>query len=254
MSNHFDPDPVTSSEDLVPGLGADDGRAPFPGAAPSGRFDLVLRGYDRRQVDDHVEHLTASLAELRTELAEVTEREAAAVRDAERARAELERGRPGFDALGERVAQILGLAEVEATQLRDDAQRDAARLRDDAQREVDAQLSGVRAEAERIREEAAREAAELRAEARQELAELDRARVEVLAEISSMRDTLSGIITGASAPRPVAVAEPAGAEAPMSDPLFAAEPAAPREPDPADIDLTTELPVILPPDDAALDR
>src|SRR4051812_28007631 len=84
-------------------------------------FDVVLRGYDREQVDRHVAWLEGLLAQVEesagqaTAAADGARAEAmTAHQEAARAKAELERGRPSFDALGERITRMLKLAEEEA--------------------------------------------------------------------------------------------------------------------------------------------
>ncbi len=153
-------DTVQAETQLIPGLAPVVPLTGEPTVTPSS-FDLVLRGYDRHQVDEHLRQLAGTIEQLRTELA--------------RTSSELERGRPSYDALGERVAQILGLAEAEAAQLRSDAERDAADLRVQAHRDAE----------------------ELVASVRREVDELGQRRSALLAEMEAMRQTLGGILTGA---------------------------------------------------------
>lgn len=187
--------PVTfvpsSGDDLVPGMVTvveDAGPAPAqqPAGAPE-RFDVVLRGYERHQVDGHLARVALLVDQLRTELVGAAARERAAHEELAGVRAELERGRPSFDALGERVSQLLGLAESEADQMRQDADRDATALRHAAERE-----------AADTRSDARRDAEELGAAARREVAELSEHRIELLGEIAAMRDALNQILAGAS--------------------------------------------------------
>jgi cell division septum initiation protein DivIVA len=180
--------------EIVPGMAAVPvGGAPpafeLPAAAPpatTDHFYLSLRGYDRNQVDDYVARISVLVGQLRAEAATAAARSATAEADLARVRGELERGRPSFDALGERVSQMLGLAESEADQMRTDAGRDAAQIRSDAEQEA----ADVRALAQR-------EAEELGASARRELGALTQHRVELLTEIARMRDTLNGLLAGA---------------------------------------------------------
>jgi DivIVA domain-containing protein len=188
--------------ELIPGLAVADrpegpsgGELPAAGAAVQPyNFDLVLRGYDRHQVHQHLDRVAALIEQLRTDLAEATRRESANAAELARLRGDLERGRPSYDSLGERVSQILGLAEGEADQLRADARRDADGWRDAAGRE-----------AADIRSEARREAEALVAAARSEVGELDRRRTALLSEMASMRDALQSVLTSASEPWPSTV-------------------------------------------------
>lgn len=189
--------PAGPAAELIPGLAVADGPAgPGGGELPAAEataqpynFDLVLRGYDRHQVHQHLDRVAALIEQLRAELAEATRRESANAAELGRLRGDLERGRPSYDSLGERVGQILGLAESEADQLRENARQDADSWRDAARRE-----------AADIRSDARREAEELVASARDEVAELDRRRTELLTEVESMRDRLQAVLAGASEP------------------------------------------------------
>jgi DivIVA domain-containing protein len=178
--------------DLIPGMVTviepvgQSGHEPWaPREAPgqTNQFDLVLRGYDRHQVDAHLDRVAAVVEQLRVELTESARRESATTAELAMVRAEMERGKPSFDALGERVSQMLRLAESEAAQLRSDADHDAKALRQAAERE-----------AADIRSDARRDAEELGASARRELAELNQQRVTLLTEMADMRDTLDSIL------------------------------------------------------------
>jgi cell division septum initiation protein DivIVA len=180
-----------NQDDLIPGMSATPAVAApvgiFDRVPPSDSFDVVLRGYERHQVDDHLAHQAATEAQLRSELEALAAREAAAQQELTAVRKELERGRPTFDALGERVSQMLGLAETEAEQMRADAARDAAELRERAA-----------TEAADVRSDARREAEELGAAARRELTSLKEERVDVLTDVAGMRDRLNDILAGTS--------------------------------------------------------
>ncbi len=149
--------------DVVPGL-VRGGEAPF---------SLVRRGYHPEQVDAVLAELDARVADL-TDALTVAEHSALdADARATEAAALLERGRPTWDSFGGRVAEMLRLAEDEATELRAKAVTDAARLRDEAAQEaeelrrgcegeVDALRGSAYAEAEQVRTSAAQEAAQVR--------------------------------------------------------------------------------------------
>jgi DivIVA domain-containing protein len=185
----------TTATELVPGMAVVQQTALDAGTVQSAQepqpwtdpFDVVFRGYDRHQVDAHLQRLAVAFDELRAAYADADQRGAAAAAELERVRAELERDRPSFDALGERVSQMLGLAESEAAQLRADAER-----------EVTEQRAAAEREAADIRSDARRDAEELGHLARHEVADLSQRRVELLAEIASTRDTLNQILGAAS--------------------------------------------------------
>lgn len=177
------------TSELIPGMAPSQVPAPtvLERVAPSDSFDVVLRGYERHQVDHHLAQMAATNVGLRAELEAITTREATAQRELAAVRQELERGRPTFDALGERVSQMLGLAETEAEQMRSDAAREAAELRERAAND-----------AADVRSDARREAEELGAAARLELSSLKEDRVEVLTDVAAMRDRLNDILAGTS--------------------------------------------------------
>jgi syndecan 1 len=182
---------------------ADGGDRPL--GAP--RFDVVLRGYDRRQVDEHVARLQRVLGRMRADLDAARSQPFPAVGPQgmppggfpppmpqnERPRP-TPRPRPGGlpapegspDMIGtftDRMQSILQAAEEEAEEI-----RGAARVA--AQREVE----GARAAARHDNETA-----------RAELADLVRQRDEVVAELTRMRGQLEGLL---SAPTAQFVAQP----------------------------------------------
>lgn len=176
-------------DDLVPGMVTvveDRGPVLVPDRPPHAEgFDLVLRGYDRHQVDAHLARTAALVTDLQEALAAAGARESALAAELAAVRAELERGRPTFDALGERVAQMLTLAETEAAQLRREAEHDAAALRSAAERE-----------AADIRSDARREADELGASSRRDVSTLSQRRQQLLSDIEAIRDQLDAVAAG----------------------------------------------------------
>jgi DivIVA domain-containing protein len=167
---------------------------------PSG-FDVVLRGYDRRQVDDYLDRVEAALNDADARHAEDAQRLAALERqvtdmherlaDAER-RAE---GRPEpAPVAGDRIAAMLRLADEEAGSIRAAATEEAQRIVAEAQlragqesamrtaeldrREEEVQTAYAQADAARqqaqvdadgIRARAEDEAAEVRRQAQEDL-------------------------------------------------------------------------------------
>src|SRR3954467_14180770 len=101
---------------------------------PAGDFDIVLRGYDRRQVNDHLARFEAALGEahdraaedanriaaLERQVTEQHERLRAPERPERRAGAERRAaGRPEpVPVAGDRIAAMLRLADEEASALR----------------------------------------------------------------------------------------------------------------------------------------
>lgn len=95
-------------------------------------FELVRRGYDRDQVENHLGWLEDQLrnAEIARDAAEQAAATASA--DAEAARDELERGRPKWHEFGEHITQILTLAEDQGAEIRAQRVREADELLADA--------------------------------------------------------------------------------------------------------------------------
>ena len=174
-------------------------------------FDLAMRGYDRRQVDERLNHLGAELAatgealqQSRMHASELGEQLSIAIE-------RLRRSGPATaqkDSFGFRVEKILRLAEEEAKELRAQGTADATAAVDRARAEADAlhdESERVRAEAyhdaERIRAQAqarattlvARVEAELanrQQSAERELSRLATARDQVWSELTKVRDQL----------------------------------------------------------------
>jgi cell division septum initiation protein DivIVA len=127
---------------------------------PAGTFRVVLRGYEPTQVNQRLEELTAAVAQATAQRDALAARLEAAQRETpEPVPAEAEP--PTFEHLGDRVGQILRLAQEEADELR----RTAAT-------EVSAERQRLHDETTRMREEAERYATETRS-----AAETDAARI-----------------------------------------------------------------------------
>jgi len=194
---------MSEHTDLLPLRGPDEG-GPV--------FDLVRRGYDREQVDSHLAWLEERVheAEQAREAAEASASQAAA--DAEHAREELEAGRPSWDELGERISQILNLAEEEgkeiraarvreADQLHAQARHDASeaerlhgvRLRD-AERQAQEVVRDAQREAEQIIREAQQQSMEEERESKRRLAELERQRNQVHEQLQTLHQRLAAAL------------------------------------------------------------
>ncbi|MGH3240863.1 MAG: DivIVA domain-containing protein, partial [Spirillospora sp.] len=111
---------------------------------PPREFDVVLRGYDRHQVDEHIKSLDNEVRQTR-EQTQALQRE---LSDAHRQLQEQER--PTYSGLGARIEQLLRLAEEQATEL----------------------VQAARSEANEIKAAAKVDAAEQRANAESDAAEL----------------------------------------------------------------------------------
>jgi len=158
---------------------------------------MVLRGYDRIEVDEYIEKLLEENAALRRELDEMADRPAVAERPAVRdeptmpaappvqpppaqaappvpqpAAAHYDIDTPAEDSFGFRAEKLLRLAEREAAEMRMRATRDAESVEATARRRVEEQLRSAEREADQIRAEAAQQAGRVKKQATQEAARL----------------------------------------------------------------------------------
>jgi syndecan 1 len=154
------------------------------------RFDVVLRGYDRRQVDEHISRLQRLMGRMRNDLDAARGQPVPPTGPPTPAGGRLRptpRPRPdglpatgGNDVVGsftDRMHAILQAAEEEAAEIRGKA-RAAVRAEEE-------RAGGVRASV-RAEEEAAR----------RNLADLARQRDAVLAELTRVRGQLEGLLSG----------------------------------------------------------
>lgn len=189
---------------------------------PVPQFDLVFRGYDRRQVDERLSYLASELRSAE-----------AALRRADHTEAELRQLRQQVSAhnentFGFRVEKILRLAEEEAKEARDQANAEADAHRREVEQEiaertaameqqereladkrasVERQLQAMRAQAERdadgvrvaaeqqagaLREQVQSECDQLRAETERELARRRDEMQRRIDELIGVRDRLGG--------------------------------------------------------------
>ena len=114
-----------------------------------GAFEVQMRGYSRRQVDEFV-------ARSRSQVRDLEERLSHALDETERVRLELTAarqglsGKPAHEEISERVGQILKLADDEAKAQRNRAQEEIAKQREDAKKEADRIRTEAREQTERM--------------------------------------------------------------------------------------------------------
>jgi cell division septum initiation protein DivIVA len=148
---------MNDNSDLLPNLGHEDA------------FEVQMRGYSRRQVDEFI-------ARCRSQIRELEQRLARALGDGEELRRDLAATRqqalgakPAHEEVSERIAQILKLADDEAKSQKSKAHEDIARQRNDAQTEAEKIRAEAREQAERMltaaQEQAERAITSARAEA-----------------------------------------------------------------------------------------
>ncbi|MDP9239499.1 MAG: DivIVA domain-containing protein [Actinomycetota bacterium] len=110
-----------------------------PSALPT--FDVALRGYDRRQVDEYLERIERDLAMVQADRAAAVsnarameQRLTELQRDLQAERERLvEAGQPTYAGLGAKAEQFLRIAEEESARLRAEAERAAAGVRTNAE-------------------------------------------------------------------------------------------------------------------------
>ena len=128
---------MTNDADLMPDLGQEDA------------FEVQMRGYSRRQVDEYV-------ARTRSQIRDLEERLSRSLDDTERVRLELSTARqdlsnkPAHEEISERVGQILKLADDEAKAQRNRAQDEINKLREDAKKETERHRTESREQTERM--------------------------------------------------------------------------------------------------------
>jgi hypothetical protein len=180
------------------------------GSLQEDSFEVVMRGYNKRQVDDYVLQCQHHIRDLAQRLA-LAEQEIDRVRIEASTALEKAVSKPVHEELSERLGQILRLANEEAERERSEAadeiaalraqtlaetqsQRDQAKQESDALRqqvlaETDAQREQVKAETEALRERVGDEADALRQRAEEDAgAELERARAESERVLSMARE------------------------------------------------------------------
>ena len=113
-------------------------------------FEMQMRGYSRRQVDDFV-------ARRNNEIRELEQRLTRSLDDSEQLRRELSTtrqqalsGRPAHEEVSERISQILKLADDEAKAQKNKADDDIAKQRAEAQQESERVRADAREQAERM--------------------------------------------------------------------------------------------------------
>jgi len=132
-------------------------------------FEMQMRGYSRRQVDDFVARRNNEIRELEQRLARTLDESEHLRRELSTVRQQALSGRPAHEEVSERIAQILKLADDEAKAQKNKADDDIAKQRADAQQESDRVRAEAREQAERMltaaQEQAERTISAARAEA-----------------------------------------------------------------------------------------
>jgi cell division septum initiation protein DivIVA len=113
-------------------------------------FEMQMRGYSRRQVDDFVARRNNEIRELEQRLARTLDDSEHLRREMSTVRQQALSGRPAHEEVSERISQILKLADDEARAQKSKAVDDIGKQRADAQQESDRVRAEAREQAERM--------------------------------------------------------------------------------------------------------
>jgi DivIVA domain-containing protein len=183
-------------------------------------FDMVLRGYDRIEVDEYIEKLLQENAALRRELESAPRAEAPVARDeqptvqavapvAPQPGGQYDIDTPAEDSFGFRAEKLLRLAEREAAEMRTRATRDAEAVEATARRRVEEQLRAAEREADQIRDQASQQATRLKKQAAQEAARVSHLHRSAKEELRRLAGLLNAEL---ARPDPEALTPPTGVE------------------------------------------
>jgi DivIVA domain-containing protein len=152
---------MNDNSDLLPNLVHEDA------------FEMQMRGYSRRQVDEFIARCRSQIRDLEQRLARALDDGEELKRDLATARQQALGAKPAHEEVSERIAQILKLADDEARSQKSKAHEEIARQRNDAQAEAEKSRAEAREQAERMltaaQEQAERAITSARAEAEKTL-------------------------------------------------------------------------------------
>src|SRR6266568_7821242 len=152
---------MNDNSDLLPNLTHEDA------------FEVQMRGYSRRQVDEFIARCRSQIRDLEQRLARSLDDGEEMRRDLATARQQALGAKPAHEEVSERIAQILKLADDEARSQKSKAHEEIARQRNDAQADAEKSRAEARDQAERMltaaQEQAERAITSARAEAEKTL-------------------------------------------------------------------------------------
>ena len=152
---------MNDNSDLLPNLVHEDA------------FEMQMRGYSRRQVDEFIARCRSQIRDLEQRLARALDDGEELRRDLATARQQALGAKPAHEEVSERIAQILKLADDEARSQKTKAHEEIARQRNEAQSEAEKSRAEAREQAERMltaaQEQAERAITSARAEAEKTL-------------------------------------------------------------------------------------
>lgn len=158
-------------------------------------FSIVLRGYDKRQVEERLRILGAELVVANNALQAAQQRAAMLADEVSRARSA---GDPQLDShFGARVEKILMLAEQQAREIRSQADAAAAAVVEQAHVEAAQLMAQARAEANRLVTTATERAQQRERASAHELHQLSRLHDEINADLYRAKEVLDRLFGGA---------------------------------------------------------
>src|SRR5215475_13823228 len=128
---------MNDNSDLLPNLTHEDA------------FEVQMRGYSRRQVDEFIARCRSQIRDLEQRMARALDDSEEMRRDLATARQQALGAKPAHEEVSERISQILKLADDEARSQKSKAHEDIARQRNDAQTEAEKIRTEAREQAER---------------------------------------------------------------------------------------------------------
>src|ERR1700724_1878048 len=130
---------MNDNSDLLPNLVHEDA------------FEMQMRGYSRRQVDEFIARCRSQIRDLEQRLARSLDEGEELRRDLAGARQQALGAKPAHEEVSERIAQILKLAddEAEAEKIRTEAREQAERMLTAAQEQSERAITSARSEAEK---------------------------------------------------------------------------------------------------------
>jgi cell division septum initiation protein DivIVA len=163
-------------------------------------FEVQLRGYSRRQVDEFVARCRGQVRELEERLGRVLDEDEQLRQEVTSLRQQALGSRPAHEEVSERISQILKLADDEAKAQKTRADGDIKKQLADAQQEADRSKKDAREQAEHMLTAAQEQAERAISSAR---AEADKTRTTARAEADHMtadaRKNADSVLSGAKA-------------------------------------------------------
>src|ERR1700722_4025507 len=180
----------------------------LPNLVHEDAFEMQMRGYSRRQVDEFIARCRSQIHDLEQRLARALHDEEGLRRDLATARQQALGAKPAHEEVSERIAQILKLADDEARSQKSKAHEDIARQRNEAQDQADKSRAEAREQAERMltaaQEQAERAITSARAEAEKTV---NSARAEAEQTTSDAKKRSEAVLAGAKAQAKKTLAE-----------------------------------------------